>query len=276
MTRINNPMEIFKLLNGSNCRDCNEKTCLAFAVAVFKNRKPLSQCPHLSREIIDTYGGDTERPNTIDEDTEEALERHKRQIPETDLAEAAERLGAPYDGKKLTIKVLGKDFSVDNNGNLSSEIHINAWLGVPVLNYVMHGEGRPVSGEWVTFRDLSEGRQRFSIYRQRCEKPLKRIADTYTDLFRDMLEIFNGRRIETHIDSDVSVLLYPLPLFPIMICYWEPEDGIDSSLHIFYDKTADANLDMESIYTLTLGLVKMFEKLSEKHGFQFSANMNQN
>ena len=31
-------MEIFKLLNGSNCRECNEKTCLAFAVAVFKEK----------------------------------------------------------------------------------------------------------------------------------------------------------------------------------------------------------------------------------------------
>ena len=35
MSHINNPMEIFKLLNGSNCRECNEKICLAFAVAVF-------------------------------------------------------------------------------------------------------------------------------------------------------------------------------------------------------------------------------------------------
>jgi ArsR family metal-binding transcriptional regulator len=33
-------MEIYKLLNGSNCRECNEKTCLAFAVAVFKGKKP--------------------------------------------------------------------------------------------------------------------------------------------------------------------------------------------------------------------------------------------
>lgn len=273
MSRINNPMEVYKLLPGTNCRECDEKTCMAFAVEVFKNRKALSRCPHLSKEVLETYGSDPERPNTIDEDMEDAVEYHKRQIPGIDLAEAAGRLGAKYDGEKLTIKVLGKDFSVHNDGHLSSEIHVNAWIAVPVLNYILVGEGRPVAGEWVTFRDLSEGQQRFSIYRQRCEKPLKRIADTYTDLFRDMLEIFSGRRIETHIDSDVSVLLYPLPLFPIMVCYWEPEDGIDSSLHIYYDKTADANLDMESIYTLTLGLVKMFEKLSIKHGFQFSADV---
>ena len=39
MSHINNPMEIYKLLNGSNCRDCNEQTCLAFAVSAFSKDK---------------------------------------------------------------------------------------------------------------------------------------------------------------------------------------------------------------------------------------------
>jgi len=36
MAQIKNAMEIFKLLEKSNCRECNEKTCLAFAGAVFQ------------------------------------------------------------------------------------------------------------------------------------------------------------------------------------------------------------------------------------------------
>ncbi|RPJ82374.1 MAG: Fe-S cluster protein, partial [Deltaproteobacteria bacterium] len=94
MPRINNPMEIFKLLNGSNCRECGEKTCLAFAVAVFKDKKPITACPHLPAEVIARYGGETEKPNTIDEDKAEAVEALKRKIPFIDLAETARRLGA--------------------------------------------------------------------------------------------------------------------------------------------------------------------------------------
>lgn len=266
MTRINNPMEIFKLLPQTNCKDCNEKTCMAFAVAVFKNKKTLDRCPHLSDEVLEKYGGEVEKPNTIDEDMREAVEHLKNKVPGTDLEEAAARTGSKYDGKKLTLKVMGKDFSVYEDGTLSSDIHVNPWLAVPVLNYVLYSKGRPLSGKWITFRELKGGMERYSLYHQRCEKPLKKIADTYPDLFRDMLDIFNGRRVEGPVDADKAVILYPLPLVPIIISYLEPEEGLASSLHLFFDETADENLDLDSLYTLTAGMVIMFDKLAQRHG----------
>jgi hypothetical protein len=266
MSHINNPMEIYKLLNGSNCRECNEKTCLAFAVAVFKGKKPIHACPYLDKEVIDRYGGAIEKPNTIDEYKAEAIELLKQKISLIDLSEAAKRLGAQFSNNKLTIKVLGKDFSVDTKGNISSEIHINAYMAVPVLNYILNGSGKSPNGNWITFRELNGGPSRYSHFHQCCEKPLKRVADTYTDLFKDMLEIFDGKQIVSHIDSDVSIVLYPLPLFPIMICYWKPEDGLESNLYIYFDSTSDDNLDIESIYTLIEGLALMFKKISLRHG----------
>ncbi len=53
MSRFNNVMEIFKLLDKSNCRECFEPTCLAFAGAVFKGQKHLGECPRLSADIIE-------------------------------------------------------------------------------------------------------------------------------------------------------------------------------------------------------------------------------
>jgi hypothetical protein len=55
---------------------------------------------------------------------------------------------------------------------------------------------------------------------------------------------------------------------PILICYWrpEPEDGLESNLNIFFDSTAEENLNIESIYTLATGLTIMFEKLALRHG----------
>jgi hypothetical protein len=50
-----------------------------------------------------------------------------------------------------------------------------------------------------------------------------------------------------------------------MFCYWEPEEGMGSSIHIFYDDTADANLDMDSLYTLTAGMVKMFDQIAQRN-----------
>ncbi|MCP4117906.1 MAG: DUF3786 domain-containing protein [Desulfobacteraceae bacterium] len=266
MSQINNPMEIFKLLNGSNCRDCNEQTCLAFAVAVFKEKKPIHACPHLEKEVIDKYGGAVEKPNTVDEYKSEAIEELKQKISSIDLSQAAKRLGAEFSKGKLNIKIFGKDFSVDSGGNLSSEAHINAYMVVPALNYILNGSGKTPRGDWITFRELNGGPSRYAHFQQRCEKPLKRVADTYTDLFKDMLEIFDGKQIDSHIDADISIVLHPLPLFPIMVCYWQPEEGLESSLHIYFDSASDDNLDIESNYTMNEGIALMFEKIALRHG----------
>lgn len=266
MSHISSPMEIFKLLNGSNCRDCNEQTCLAFSVAVFKGKKPIQACPHLSPEVIRQYAGDVETPNTVDEYKKEAIEHLKQKAAGMDLAEAAERTGGRYADNKLTVNIFGKRFSVDKSGNLASEVHLNAYMVVPALNYILNGSGTSPKGEWITFRELKGGPSRYAHFQQRCERPIKRVADTYTDLFNDMLEIFDGKEINGPIDSDISIVLHPLPRFPMMVCYWKPEDGMESNLHIYFDAASDDNLDIESIYTMNEGIALMFEKLALRHG----------
>ena len=69
-----------------------------------------------------------------------------------------------------------------------------------------------------------------------------------------------------HYESDISLVLHPLPKLPMLICYWKPEDGLESSLNLFFDKTASDNINVESVYSLGTGLVTMFEKVAKRHG----------
>ena len=267
MPQLASPMEILKLLDKSNCKKCKEATCLAFAAAVFRGDRQLDECPKLAPEVIERFGGKTGAKRAASEqDMNEAVKRLQKKITTIDLSAAARRLEADFSNDKLTIKVCGKNFSVDSKGNLSSEIHVHPWISVPVLNYVLYGAGKPVTGNWVTFRELKNGKTWDNFFRQRCEKPLKRVADTYTNLFEDMLEIFNGKQVENHYASDISLVLHPLPKLPILICYWKPEEELDSDLNIFFDSTAEDNLRIESIFTLGTGLARMFEKIALTHG----------
>jgi len=259
-------MEIFKLLDKSNCRKCKEPTCLAFAAAVFKGQKQLDECPSLEKDILARYGGGTSNRIALEQERDEAVEQLKRKISTIDLFSSAQRLGGKFSDGKLTIKCLGKDFSVDKRGSITTDIHVNPWITIPVLNYIINGEGVPVTGKWVPLRELKGGKKWYRLFGQRCEKPLKKVADTYTDLFADMLHIFKGRQVENHYDSDISIVLDPLPKLPILICYWKPEDELESSLNVFFDSTAEENLNIESIYTLSAGLVIMFEKIALTHG----------
>lgn len=269
MARMNNLMELFQLLDKSNCRKCNEKTCLAFAAAVFQDRKTIEECPKLTPEIIERFTGkpSTAPLNTVEENRDDYLESLKQAVARLDLAAVAERTGGQFAGGRLTFKILGKDFSVDQQGNLFADIHVNPWVAMPFLSHILHGEGVRPTGNWVSFRELKDGGERYPLFQKRCEEAMKRIADTYTELFDDLVHIFSGRQVAEQFASDISVVLDPLPRVPIMICYWRPEDGLASTLNVFFDETADRNLDIGALFTLGAGLTAMFEKLALRHGF---------
>ncbi|MDJ0988018.1 MAG: DUF3786 domain-containing protein [Desulfobacterales bacterium] len=267
MPKPKNAMEVFQLLDKSNCRECGEKTCLAFAGAVFQGKRHIADCPKLDREIIARFSGSDEEANSGFVEGADFLEQLKKEITAADLPEAAQRVGADFMGNKLTLKVLGKDFSVDTDGNLYTQIHINPWVAVPFLIYILAGKGLPVSGNWVSFRELKDGKERYALFKKRCEDAMKQVADSYTALFDDLVHIFSAQQVEEQFESDISVVLHPLPKVPMMICYWQPEDGLESSLNVFFDQTADQNLNADAVFTLGVGLAQMFSKLSLRHGF---------
>jgi len=266
--QLNNAMEIFKLTNKSNCRECNEKTCLAFASAVFMGKKQLNECPHLDAEMLQEKGIKVEKRKTIEDDQAEITKNLIKEVKAIDLAAAAKRVNGTYANGKLTVKIMGKDYSIDESGIMSSDIHVHPWVAIPILSYILNCNGQEVSGQWVPFRELKSGRTWHGLFRQRCELALKKVADAYPDLFEDMIHIFNGKQVENHYESDISLVLYPLPRLPLLICYWKPEDGLESDLTLFFDKTAEDICGIEAVYALGAGLVRMFEKISLRHGNQ--------
>jgi len=49
-------MDIFKLLPRTNCRDCGQATCLAFAMQIAQKKAKLEDCPHVSEEAKAALG----------------------------------------------------------------------------------------------------------------------------------------------------------------------------------------------------------------------------
>jgi hypothetical protein len=82
---------------------------------------------------------------------------------------------------------------------------------------------------------------------------------------KDLIDLFSGERSVNLFGADVSLVLFPLPRIPVLICYWEPEEGMDSSLHVFFDSTATDHLSAAWVHSLCAGLVEMFAKIALKH-----------
>lgn len=266
MNTPKNAMEIFALLDKSNCKLCGEKTCLAFAGSVFLGRKHLDECPILDVESIP---GLSKNALATEEDDLflTYIDDLKAKVTKLDFAETSQRIGVQIESDELAIKVLGKRFCIAKDGSFATDLHVNPWLVVPMLNYILNCKGKQPTGDWVSFRELPEGKEKYALFKKRGEDVLKSIADTYTDFFNEIVHMFDGQSVTQQFESDISVVLYPFPLVPMMICYWKPDEDMDSSLYLYFDRSGGENLGVDSIFYLGTGIAQMFEKIAEHHGF---------
>jgi hypothetical protein len=267
MAQFKTLMDVLKLLEKSNCRKCGEKTCMVFAAEVFNGNRVLAECPQVSAEIACEYAAvQPKKSETLDQDRENQLAELKTKVMKLDLKETATRIGAVYDGKKLIIRIMGKKVEIDSFGKVATDIHTTPWVMIPLFNYILNCKGIPIKSRWVPLRELPSGRDWYRLFGQTCEKPMKKVADTYPDLFADLVEIFNGQPVKDHYQSDVALVLHPLPMVPILICYWHPDEGLESDLNLYFDESAEDNLGIDGIYSLSTGITRMFEKLALRHG----------
>jgi len=55
-------LDIFKLTPKTNCKDCGNPTCMAFAMKVAQGTLTIDKCPHMSAEALKTLGEASEPP----------------------------------------------------------------------------------------------------------------------------------------------------------------------------------------------------------------------
>jgi hypothetical protein len=266
MAKITNPFDIYKLLPQTNCGECALPNCLAFSAAVIRGQKKLADCPYLKAEDKEELVKRISIREEFNRARGEDLDALKGMMSAVNLSAKAHLLGARLVSGKLAIKSLGKDFFVDAKGNVTSECHTHAWMCVPLLGYIVHSNGMDLTGRWVPFRELKDGSPMNALFKQRGEKPLKKLLDRNSELLEDLLGMFSGERADNRLfSSDIALTLYPLPKVPILVCYWNPEGDMDSDLTIFFDASAEKHLQIESLFSLGVGLVMMFEKIARKH-----------
>lgn len=259
-----NPLELYKHLPQTNCGRCLLPSCLAFAAGVVSGRKKLTECPYLSEEQRQQLAKSLQPRAQLESDQADFFERMEEKIRTIDFAKIAPVIGATHKNSQLIINSLGKDFHIDRQGQIGSECHIIPWVKAPLLSYVTNKTHQGITGDWITFREIKGGIDWQGLFTSRCERPLKQLADEHPSLLGDIIDLFMGKQTEAF-EADIALTLYPLPHFPILICYQAAEEDLESKLTIFFDTCCGVNLHIKSIYTLCAGLVRMFDKISKLH-----------
>jgi len=265
MSRKRNPLEIYKLLPKTNCGQCFIPSCMAFAAAIIQGGKTAADCPHLPAATIAELEGKVERGTNMEADLEAALLALQEKIRGVDLLAAAARTGGKMAGERLAINCLGKDFLVDGAGTLASECHVNPWVQLPLLSYIIDSQGVALHGEWLSLAELEGGQQWSGYFAHRCEAALRQLIDAHSEIIFEILDLFGAKTFSGITSADRSLLIHPLPKVPFLINYWRPEEDLESKLNILFDRSAGRNSTPQSISLLTRGLVEMFRQLIVRH-----------
>jgi acetyl-CoA decarbonylase/synthase complex subunit gamma len=150
-------IDIFKLTPKTNCKDCGNPTCMAFAMKLAQGTVTIDACPHLSDEALATIGGASAPPmasltigsglNEYKIGGETVLFRHDKTFVSKSLYavtyaadDPADKLGelckVDYEriGERMCVDIINVSYTGDKDGFLSAVKEADAVRGALILD----------------------------------------------------------------------------------------------------------------------------------------------
>lgn len=169
------------------------------------------------------------------------------------IGKAWEELFKLNPPKNLSIKLLGDEYSIDLQAQRILSLSCNAppkdYVAILILHYLVSKfKGLPMlTGEWLTFRELSgiEGYQ--SAFRQRIiERLIKKYGNDPEKLLF-VLERFPGESVKK---GDFGIILDVFEAVPILIEIWKADEDFGPDANLLFDRSITQIFCIEDIVVL--------------------------
>ena len=120
-----------------------------------------------------------------------------------------------------------------------------------VLHYLARADGRPVTGEWITYREVESGEFYWSAFVKRAKAPLVGFFGHQPEKLLELAPKVGGRPVEQ--SADVTVLIQAFPRVGMLLQLWKGDDEFPAEGNVLFDKSIGGYLSTEDI-ALTAGL----------------------
>jgi hypothetical protein len=253
-------MELLKTLPRTNCGDCGQATCLAFATQVIKEGEKLSRCPHLS-EAAQAIAGDIESQQAAGagrrrESIAIALEALQEKVAPLDLAALADGVGASYgeqDGRPyVDLTYFGHRLRVFKDKVCYPEgVEANPWDAILLYNYLASQGQSESTGAWITYQSLPNSVSKTKTLKRLEAELAAHFAGKQPDLEAAAARL-GGEPVKVAEDADLQLVFRPLPKVPVLLLFWEAdlEEDFPAQVHYLFDGTVSDFLDLESLLFL--------------------------
>jgi hypothetical protein len=136
-------------------------------------------------------------------------------------------------------------------------IHLDEGPEIPlpeqalVMHYLARADGRPVTGEWITYREVESGEFYWSAFVKRAKAPLVGFFGHQPEKLLELAPKVGGR--ETDHSADVTVIVRAFPRVDLLLQLWRGDDEFPADGNILFDRSVGGYLSTEDI-ALTAGL----------------------
>ena len=253
-----NPVQLYKELPKTNCRQCQYRTCMAFAVAVSKGDTELENCPFLDKNKVAELSASIKKVDW----REDLIKSLQEEVKELDFNELAPGIGAAAEDDHISLTLFGRDFLIRHNGEITAEGPIKPWEKILILLYIKMQGREELTHNWVSFAELKGGFVKVEAIKKEGEKPLAQLLEKDAE---KVISIFNrlGTDVSQEHKSERAWKFDFLPKIPVVIQYWEAVEDFPASVKMLFNPSAVNFLDIESLVFLAEGFVNAVDQMFE-------------
>jgi hypothetical protein len=253
-------MEVLKHLPRTNCGECGQATCLAFATRVIKEGEDLHKCPYLSVPAAVEEAVRTQQEAGVGRRRESlviSLEVMQAKVAPLDFAALAARLGATYgeEGGRpyLSLPYFGYCLQVFKDelryppGALA-----DPWDAILLYNYIASQGDEPVADRWIAYHSLPNSVSKAKTLARLEQKLADHFAGRAAELKERAFQLGGEMVAVGGEDADVQAAFRPLPRVPLLLLFWdaEAEEGFAPQARFLFDASVSTYLDLESMLFL--------------------------
>lgn len=173
-----------------------------------------------------------------------------------DPGEVCRRTLCRFDRERriYLVEAWGHDYEVSpGSADIRPQDHgappINTEFGLAILFYLLRAQDEPLSGEWVSEKDLPGG---VTFFRGPHAVPVGLIHDRFgRDLegFRARCESMGGTSMDL---ADAAFAFRLLPRAPAAVLLWAADDEFEARARLLFDRTVSVHLPLDVIFGLSV------------------------
>lgn len=190
------------------------------------------------------------------DDFKNTLEIAKEEFRKKDPRNLALNSGAEYrptpSGGTLELPVLNRQIIISwPDGGILSPAGTKEFSlqdqGL-IMHYLLQAKGIPLTGNWITFREIPSGEFYYSAFVKRAKEPLVKTFGDRPELLIELGMQIGGTK---GAEGDASLYLKAFPYVPVCLVLWAGDDEFPPDGNLLFDACIAHYLSAEDIAVLS-------------------------